>query len=92
MGAGSIGRRRAGVVGGGLGSPVAAVRERAVQSLAAFPGGEATAQLRQALLHDDLVVRGHAALALGARGVVDAAPTLIDMVVEEGTTPMRPTR
>ncbi|MER6516400.1 MerR family transcriptional regulator [Streptomyces sp. NPDC001553] len=70
------------LLAGGLGSPVAAVRERAVQSLAAFPGGEATAQLRQALLHDDLVVRGHAALALGARGVVDAAPTLIDMVVE----------
>ncbi|MER5779662.1 MerR family transcriptional regulator [Streptomyces sp. NPDC002039] len=66
----------------GLGSPVAAVRERAVQSLAAFPGGEATAHLRRALLHDDVVVRGHAALALGARGVVDAAPTLIDMVVE----------
>ncbi|MEU9802234.1 MerR family transcriptional regulator [Streptomyces sp. NPDC051000] len=65
----------------GLGSPVAAVRERAVQSLAEMPGDEATVRLRQALAHHDVVVRGHAALALGARGVADAAPTLIDMVV-----------
>ncbi|WP_406340421.1 HEAT repeat domain-containing protein [Streptomyces sp. NBC_00648] len=66
----------------GLGSPVAAVRERAVQSLAELPGDEATGQLRGALTNPDAVVRGYAALALGTRGVADAAPTLIDMIVE----------
>ncbi|MEU8997984.1 MerR family transcriptional regulator [Streptomyces caniferus] len=65
----------------GLGSPVAAVRERAVRSLAEIPEGAATAQLRGALAHPDVVVRGHAALALGTRGVADAVPTLIDMIV-----------
>ncbi|GGX23606.1 HEAT repeat domain-containing protein [Streptomyces chryseus] len=65
-----------------LNSPVAAVRKRAVQSLAEMPGGEATGQLRQALANPDVVVRGYAALALGARGVADAVPTLIDMIVE----------
>ncbi|GAA2261183.1 MerR family transcriptional regulator [Streptomyces amakusaensis] len=68
----------------GLGSPVAAVRERAVQSLAEMPGDEAAAHLRDALAHDDLTVRGHAALVLGARGAADAVPTLIDMIVEGG--------
>ncbi|OQD56666.1 MerR family transcriptional regulator [Streptomyces phaeoluteigriseus] len=66
----------------GLGSPVAAVRERAVRSLAELPGGEATSQLRQALAHPDVVVRGYAALALGTRGVADAVPTLLDMIVD----------
>ncbi|WP_086771333.1 MerR family transcriptional regulator [Streptomyces bobili] len=66
----------------GLESPVAAVRERAVRSLAEMPGGEAAAQLRQALVHRDVVVRGNAALALGTRGVADAVPTLIDMIVD----------
>ncbi|WP_329466155.1 MerR family transcriptional regulator [Streptomyces sp. NBC_01431] len=66
----------------GLGSPVAAVRERAVLSLAEMPGGEAAALLRDALASPDAVVRGHAALALGTRGVAEAVPTLIDMIVE----------
>ncbi|MER5402494.1 HEAT repeat domain-containing protein [Streptomyces sp. NPDC002599] len=66
----------------GLTSPSAAVRERAVQSLAEMPGDEATAHLRAALAHPGTVVRGHAALALGARGVTDAVPTLVDMIVE----------
>jgi DNA-binding transcriptional MerR regulator len=66
----------------GLISPSAAVRERAVRSLAEMPGDEATAHLRAALAHPDAVVRGHAALALGARGVTDAVPTLVDMIVE----------
>ncbi|MFH8774006.1 MULTISPECIES: MerR family transcriptional regulator [unclassified Streptomyces] len=66
----------------GLGSPVAAVRERAVKSLAEIPGGEATAQLRDALANPDVVVRGYAALALGTRGGADAVPTLIDMIAE----------
>ncbi|MFD3333002.1 MerR family transcriptional regulator [Streptomyces sp. NPDC058700] len=66
----------------GLGSSVAAVRSRAVQALAAMPGAEAAARLREALASLDAVVRGYAALALGTRGVFDAVPTLFDMVVE----------
>ncbi|WP_031079763.1 HEAT repeat domain-containing protein [Streptomyces sp. NRRL S-118] len=65
----------------GLGSPMAAVRERAVRTLAELPGDEATAQLREALAHPDVAVRRYAALALGTRGVADAVPTLIDMIV-----------
>lgn len=67
----------------GLGSPVAEVRKRAVQSIAEIPNGEATALLQDALTNPDIVVRRYAALALGARGVADVVPTLIDMVVEE---------
>lgn len=66
----------------GLGSPVAAVRKRAVQCLAEMPGGEATGHLRDALTSPDVAVRGYAALALGTRGVAEAIPTLIDMIVE----------
>ncbi|MGR3939318.1 MerR family transcriptional regulator [Streptomyces sp. BRA346] len=66
----------------GLDSPLAAVRERAVQSLAELPADEATAHLQHALAHPDAVVRGHAALALGTRGLADAVPTLIDMIVD----------
>ncbi|MFI0965875.1 HEAT repeat domain-containing protein [Streptomyces sp. NPDC021080] len=66
----------------GLGSPTAAVRERAVRSLAEMPGAEATAFLRAALTSADAVVRGHAALALGTRGLAEAVPTLIDMIAE----------
>ncbi|MGY0058823.1 MerR family transcriptional regulator [Streptomyces sp. LZ34] len=65
----------------GLGSPVAEVRKRAVQSIAEIPNSEATALLEDALANPDIVVRRYAALALGARGVADAVPTLIDMVV-----------
>ncbi|MFC8592189.1 HEAT repeat domain-containing protein [Streptomyces atroolivaceus] len=67
----------------GLGSPAAEVRKRAVRSIAEIPDGEATALLKDALGNPDLVVRRYAALALGARGVADAVPTLIDMVVEQ---------
>lgn len=67
----------------GLGAPEAEVRKRAVQSIAEIPNDKATALLRDALAHPDLVVRRYAALALGARGVADAVPTLIDMIVEE---------
>ncbi|MFI9250855.1 MerR family transcriptional regulator [Streptomyces sp. NPDC053069] len=66
----------------GLGSPVAAVRERAVRSLAELPGGEATARLQEALANPDAAVRGCAAVALGTRGMADAVPTLIEMIVE----------
>ncbi|SDN45590.1 transcriptional regulator [Actinacidiphila guanduensis] len=66
----------------GLDSPVAAVRERAVQALVEMPGDEAAAQLRDALANPDAVVRGYAALALGTCGVADAVPALIDLIVE----------
>ncbi|MFI8763608.1 HEAT repeat domain-containing protein [Streptomyces sp. NPDC053792] len=67
----------------GLGSPVAEVRNRAVQAVAEIPGGQATALLREALADPDVAVRRYAALELGARGSADAVPTLIDMIVEE---------
>lgn len=76
------GDRATALLAKGLGSPAAAVRERAVRSLAEMPGGEADAQLRDALANPDVVVRGYAALALGTRGVVDAVPMLIDMIGE----------
>ncbi|MFI7106788.1 HEAT repeat domain-containing protein [Nonomuraea sp. NPDC050227] len=66
----------------GLHAPAAEVRKRAVQSIAELPDATATALLRDALTSPDVVVRRYAALALGARGVDDAVPTLIDMVVE----------
>ncbi|MFG3707065.1 HEAT repeat domain-containing protein [Micromonospora sp. NPDC047670] len=67
----------------GLRSAAAEVRKRAVQAIAEIPNGQATALLQEALANSDIVVRRHAALALGARGEADAIPTLIDMVVEE---------
>ncbi|MFH9006691.1 HEAT repeat domain-containing protein [Streptomyces afghaniensis] len=67
----------------GLGSPAAEVRKRAVRSIAEIPGGKATSLLRDALANPDIAVRRYAALALGARGVADAVPTLIDMIVDE---------
>ncbi|MFI7355761.1 MerR family transcriptional regulator [Streptomyces avidinii] len=77
----------------GLDSPVAAVRERAVRSIAEIPHERAAALLQGALRSPDRVVRGHAALALGAQGepqgerqgeqgAVDVVPTLVDMIVE----------
>ncbi|MFI5801887.1 HEAT repeat domain-containing protein [Streptomyces sp. NPDC051561] len=65
----------------GLDSPVAAVRKRAIQSLAELPDDEATTHLRDALAHSDAEVRAHAALALGTRGETAAIPTLIEMIV-----------
>lgn len=65
----------------GLGSPLPAVRERAVQALVEMPDGEAHTHLQNALAHPDAVVRGYAAVALGTRGVADAVPTLLDMIV-----------
>ncbi|GAB2592371.1 MerR family transcriptional regulator [Streptomyces capparidis] len=76
------GGRGSALLAEGLGSPVAAVRERAVRALAEMSGDEAAARLRDALAHPDVVVHRHAALALGTRGVADAVPTLIDMIVE----------
>jgi HEAT repeat protein len=67
----------------GLDAPTADVRERAARSIAEIPGDAATALLQDALTNPDVVVRRCAAPALGARGVADAVPTLVDMVVEE---------
>ncbi|WP_435858734.1 HEAT repeat domain-containing protein [Streptomyces varsoviensis] len=66
----------------GLDAPAAEVRKRAVQCIAEFPDGEATALLRKALADSDGGVRRGAALALGARGVTEAIPALVEMVVE----------
>ncbi|WDT90981.1 MerR family transcriptional regulator [Streptomyces sp. SCSIO-PteL053] len=65
----------------GLGSPMAAVRDRAVRALAEMPGREAATLLRDALVSPDAVVRGRAALTLGARGEAAAIPVLVDMIV-----------
>ncbi|MFH8434874.1 MerR family transcriptional regulator [Streptomyces sp. NPDC018007] len=64
----------------GLDSPVGAVRERAVRALAELPGDEADAVLRAAVASPDAVVRGHAALTLGARGEAAAVPVLVDLI------------
>ncbi len=65
----------------GLDSPRAEVRERAVRALTELRDDAATALLRDALTHSDPVVRRHAAVASGTRGVAEAVPTLVDMVV-----------
>ncbi|KKZ74763.1 MerR family transcriptional regulator [Streptomyces showdoensis] len=67
----------------GLDSADPEVRVRAVRSLAELPDAGATALLREAHAHPDPAVRGYAALALGVRGVAEAVPTLVGMVVEE---------
>ncbi|MCP8711902.1 HEAT repeat domain-containing protein, partial [Streptomyces sp. AC04842] len=59
------------------------VRGRAVRCLAEIPGERATALLREALGDADPSVRRTAALELGARGVAEAMPELVCMVVEE---------
>ncbi len=59
------------------------MRDRAVRSLVEIPGDEAAAALQDALGHPDAAVRRCAALALGARGEIEAVPTLVDMVVDE---------
>ncbi|MET8573429.1 HEAT repeat domain-containing protein [Streptomyces sp. NPDC005012] len=66
----------------GLGSPVPAVRERAVLALAESEDGGAAELLRDALRSTDDTVRRHAALALGTRGETAAVPTLVDMIVD----------
>ncbi|MEV6924960.1 HEAT repeat domain-containing protein [Dactylosporangium sp. NPDC051485] len=66
----------------GLTSDDPEVRRRAVRALAELPSAEATAVLTDALDDMDATIRRHAALALGARGVTRAVPTLLGMVVE----------
>ncbi len=57
------------------------VRLRAVSALAELPGDEATTALTGALADTDTVIRERAALALGARGVTDAVPELVTLVL-----------
>ncbi|MFF0835224.1 MULTISPECIES: MerR family transcriptional regulator [unclassified Streptomyces] len=60
----------------------AGVRRRAVLAIAGMPGAPgAAAVLADALGDPDPAVRGHAALALGRRGVTAAVPVLVGMVV-----------
>lgn len=66
----------------GLNSPAAEVRKRAVESIAEIPSAGATALLQGSLTNSDIVIRRYAALALGIRGVADAVPMLIDMIIE----------
>ncbi|MFC9691070.1 HEAT repeat domain-containing protein [Kribbella sp. NPDC056951] len=66
----------------GLQSDDVDVRRRAVQAIVELPGVEATAVLEGALVDDDPIVRKHAALALGNRGVVAAIPALVGLIVE----------
>ncbi|WP_282700510.1 HEAT repeat domain-containing protein [Streptomyces sp. CC219B] len=66
----------------GLGSAEPEVRERAVRAVAEIPHAAATGLLQGALADSDPAVRGCAALVLGARGVVDAIPALIDMIAD----------
>ena len=65
----------------GLRSQEVDVRRRAVAAIAAVHTSEATTHLRQALEDSDTTVRSRAALALGARGSVDAIPALLEMVL-----------
>jgi HEAT repeat protein len=58
------------------------IRRRAVQAIAEIPGDETSAVLADALHDPDAVVRKHAALALGVRGVGACVPVLVGMVVE----------
>ncbi|WP_338485888.1 HEAT repeat domain-containing protein [Streptomyces sp. SCSIO 75703] len=78
------GTEAAALLAEGLDSPAPEARRRAVRALTELPYEAATDVLRDALAHPDAVVRGHAAPALGARGVADAIPVLIGLAVEEG--------
>ena len=69
-------------VASGLASADVAVRRRAVLALAELPGAEADAALANALDDPDAIVRGHAALAAGSRGVQAAVQVLVGMVVD----------
>ena len=67
----------------GLRSDDVGIRRRAVLALAALPDAPgATAVLTDALADPDTTVRRQAALAVGRRGVTEAVPTLVEMVVE----------
>lgn len=65
----------------GFRSPDAEVRRRATMAIAKIDGPEASALLELALTDDDIIIRSDAAIELGSRGWIGAAPTLIDAVV-----------
>ncbi|MFD8518947.1 MerR family transcriptional regulator [Streptomyces capillispiralis] len=67
----------------GVRAPDVDVRRRAVLAVTAMAGAPgATEVLADALGDPDTAVRGHAALALGRRGVTAAVPVLVAMVVD----------
>ncbi|KAA0018509.1 MerR family DNA-binding transcriptional regulator [Antrihabitans cavernicola] len=66
----------------GLDAQETLVRRRAIAAIAAFDTRAADVHLRRALDDSDATVHEHAALALGARGYVDAMPALIEMVLD----------
>lgn len=67
----------------GARSEDAGIRRRAVLAIVEMPDAPgAAAMLADALRDPDTRVRGHAALALGRRGVTAAVPALVGMVVE----------
>lgn len=76
------GRDGAASLASGLAADDVDVRRRAVLALAELPDDEATAMLTDALGDTDPTIRRHVALALGARGVTRAVPTLVGIVVE----------
>jgi DNA-binding transcriptional MerR regulator len=70
-------------VAAGTSSDDVDIRRRAVRAIAGMPESPtATAVLADSLGDSDPAVRRHAALAVGARGVTAAVPTLVAMVVE----------
>ncbi|WP_027941211.1 MerR family transcriptional regulator [Amycolatopsis taiwanensis] len=69
-------------VAAGMCSEDVDIRRRAVLAIAELPGDTATVVLTDALGDSDTMVRRHAALALGTRGVTAAVPTLVGMVIE----------
>lgn len=65
-----------------LASTDADIRRRAVRALAELPESPVVdPSLMDALGDDDADVRGHAAVTLARRGVTEAWPTLVDMLV-----------
>lgn len=70
------------ILASGMASDEVDLRRRAVLALAELPSEEATAILTDALGDADPAIRAPAALAVGARGVTRAIPTLLGMVVE----------
>ncbi|OZG27322.1 MerR family transcriptional regulator [Williamsia sp. 1138] len=65
----------------GLESSDTDVRRRATMAIAKIDGPEATTLLELALADDDITIRSQAAIELGSRGLIRAAPTLIDAIV-----------
>ncbi|WP_207838266.1 HEAT repeat domain-containing protein [Williamsia soli] len=65
----------------GLESSDTEVRRRATMAIAKIDGPKPTALLERALTDEDITIRSQAAIELGARGLICAAPTLIDAIV-----------